>query len=113
MKKCTDKRNNANHNDITRDDVVLIKQSKLIKISVPYLPKPMLVQKNKGTMMTVARPDGSTITRNASQFKRFPPTAKPAREHIDETIDKEINKEVVIEAQVSPNIPLVTSVPTL
>ena len=115
MKRAADKRNNAKHHDITRGDVVLIKQPKLNKLSTPYLPKPLRVQQNKGTMVTVARPDGSTITRNASQFKLLPPTTEPAKEDVDEDIDEEIyketNKEVIVEAQISPNKQLVTSVP--
>lgn len=52
-------------------DTVLVKQTKRNKFSTRYDPRPYVVTKIRGTMVTASRP-GHYITRNVSFYKRIP-----------------------------------------
>ena len=78
MKIAADQRNHAKHKRISTGDRVLVRQTKQDKLSTPFWPQPLMVTATKGSMITAVKPDGSTITRNASMFQKIPDTTQPA-----------------------------------
>ena len=78
MKSAADRRHHAKPSRIIAGDKVLVRQAKQDKFSSPYWPKPLLVTASKGTMITAAKADGSTVTRNAAMFRKLPDTMLPA-----------------------------------
>lgn len=71
MKNYADKKGSAKENLIKPGDVVLVKQPKKNKLSTPFNPSPLVVEKKKGTMVT-AHNKSKSVTRNSSQFKLIP-----------------------------------------
>ena len=71
MKRYADDRAHATQRNIEKGEVVLVQQKKVNKLSTPYAPTPLDVSETKGTMITARRPDGSSITRNSSKFRRI------------------------------------------
>ena len=71
MKRYADDRAHATQRNIEKGEVVLVQQKKVNKLSTPYAPTPLVVSETKGTMITARRPDGSSITRNSSKFRRI------------------------------------------
>ncbi len=76
MKECM--KTNADNNRAMRKykikvgDVVLVKQTGIVSNSMtPYQLQPLKVTMVKGSMITATRDDNTTITRNASFFKRL------------------------------------------
>lgn len=55
-------------------DSVLVKQVKQNKLSTNFNPTPLLVTGTKVSMVTVQRPDGSSMMRNSSKFWHLPST---------------------------------------
>lgn len=86
MKATADKRHHAKPNTIQCGDAVLVKQHKDNKLSTNYNPTPLLVTNTKGSMVTAQKPDGSSVTRNASLFRRMPASVTPAPPEIPEVI---------------------------
>ncbi|KAK7094703.1 hypothetical protein V1264_006216 [Littorina saxatilis] len=77
MKCAADKRHHAKDYNIEPGDSVLVKQMKQNKLSTNFNPTPLLVTDTKGSMITAQKPDGSTVTRNSSLFRRLPPSVTP------------------------------------
>ena len=63
MKIYADAKAHAKETSIKPGEVVLMRQTKLNKLSTPYNPKPFVVEAKKGTMVTVSN-GPKTITRN-------------------------------------------------
>ena len=72
-KAYTDNRFKSEWKDLKTDDLVLVKQRKMNKLTPIFEPHPYRVTEKKGTMVT-AQSDitGKSITRNVSHFKRVP-----------------------------------------
>jgi hypothetical protein len=91
MKIAADRRHHAKHSGITAGDKVLVRQTKKDKFSTPYWPKPLVVTASKGTMITAARADGSSVTRNAAMFRKLPDSTQPAQQEDDDfAMDEDI-----------------------
>ena len=91
MKIAADRRHRAKPSGITAGDKILVRQAKQDKFSTPYWPKPLVVTASKGSMVTAAKADGSTVTRNAAMFRRLPDTTQPAtQEDEDFAMDEDI-----------------------
>ncbi|CAB4026888.1 Hypothetical predicted protein [Paramuricea clavata] len=86
MKPCADNRRGARESCIKPGDTVLLKQPKENKFSAPYNPKPFVVEKKKGTMVT-AKNDSKVVTRNSSQFKVI--STKSAK-HDDKQVEPKV-----------------------
>ncbi|XP_028412059.1 uncharacterized protein K02A2.6-like [Dendronephthya gigantea] len=70
MKTYSDRRNHHKPSRVCVGDMVLIKQKRKNKLSSRYNPKPALVTRKKGTLVTVQKTDGSTLSRNSSHLKK-------------------------------------------
>ena len=68
IKVYADSRRNAKPHHFRVDDPISVKQKKSNKLSTPFDPKPYIITKVKGSMITAKRiSDGKNITRNSSQ----------------------------------------------
>jgi hypothetical protein len=72
MKQASDRRHHAKSVPISPGDSVLVKQVKHNKLSTNFHPVPLTVMRTKGSMVTARFPEGSTVTRNSSLFRRLP-----------------------------------------
>lgn len=72
MKDRADARNRAKVPHYRVGDLVLLKQNKQNKLSLPWDPSPYRVTRIKGSQLTAKR-RGATVTRNSSYFKRVIP----------------------------------------
>ena len=70
IKTHADEKSRAKSSEIVVGDIVLVRQTKEIKLSTRYNPKPYQVVKRRGSRVTVLR-NGHYITRNVSFFKKF------------------------------------------
>ena len=70
MKDYADKTNHAQQSLLQIGDVVLVKQERTNKLSLPYDIEPYSITRIKGSMVTAVRP-GHMITRNSSYFKKI------------------------------------------
>lgn len=68
MKVNADAKSRAKPSKIEINDLVLVRQRKQNKLSVPFDPSPFCVVRKKETMITECR-NGKYITCNASHFK--------------------------------------------
>ena len=71
MKNYADGRRQAQQSTIQIGDMVLVKQPKTNKLSTSFETVPRRLIHLNGSMVTAARPDGHTITRNSSFFKKL------------------------------------------
>ena len=72
-KAYTDNRFKSEWKDLKTDDLVLVKQRKMNKLTPIFEPHPYRVTEKKGTMVTAQSDiNGKSITRNVSHFKRVP-----------------------------------------
>ena len=71
MKSYADDRRNSKEHHLQVGDTVLVRQQKKNKLSSVYNPEPITVTDINHSMITATRNDNSTITRNASFFKKI------------------------------------------
>ena len=92
MKARKDLRASALKPPINIGDVVLVRQQRKNKFSTRYNPKPRVATNAQGSMITAAWKDGTSMTRNSSQFHAMPitPTSK------------------VVDSDIPPSSPVVT-----
>ena len=72
MKEYADARRVVKHETLEPGDIVLLKQRQSNKMSTVRNPQPLIVSKQKGTMITAQFPDGSEVTRNQAYFRSLP-----------------------------------------
>ena len=71
MKSYADDRRNSKKHRLQIGDTVLVRQQKKNKLSSVYNPEPMTVTDINHSMITATRNDNTTITRDASFFKKI------------------------------------------
>lgn len=71
MKAHADMRFSNDPEPLKPSDRVLVRQEYRNKFSTPYSPDPAVVTEIKGTMVTVRRKDGSSLTRNRQFFRKL------------------------------------------
>ena len=92
MKQNADLRNRAEASDLKPGDVVLVKQPKRNKLSMPFKHTPFQIQSKTGTMVT-ASDDYCSVTRNSSFFKRIPSRfVRNERVDVDDLSDVEVDQ---------------------
>ena len=95
MKQNAEKRRCIKNCNLNIGDVVLVKQEKRDKFTTPFSKTPLVVVNRNHDMITAKHPDGHTITRNWSHFKRV---RLPSRAHVN---PREVrNDDVIIDGQV-------------
>jgi signal peptidase I len=87
MKNDHDKKRYVKKSDIEVGDNVVVKDVSKKK-SAPYVPKPMVVTRKHGSMVTAKRSDNSKVTRNVSFFKRVPISGYESESESDEEEDE-------------------------
>ena len=107
MKMDAYKRHHARPCNIQPGDTVLVKQPKQNKLSTNFNPTPLQVTHTKGSMITVQRPDGSSLTRNSSLFRHLPPSVKPAPAVVPEYIIPTSNENPSQIPLMAPNTDIV------
>lgn len=73
MKEMADERNRASqYEELNVGGTVLVKRDGTpSKLQTSYIPKPLVIQEKKGTMVTASSED-KQVTRNESMFKKVP-----------------------------------------
>ena len=74
MKHHADNKRYVEPSTLTEGDTVFVKRDDSNKKSgTPYDPRPRVIVKKKGSMITAEADDGNTVTRNSSFSKSAPP----------------------------------------
>lgn len=84
-------------------DTVIVRQPYTNKLSTRYDPTPLTVTDIKGTMITAVKPNGSTVTRNISHYKRI--SSGYHDSHSDE--DDDIFSGPEFDSQEDPDAPVI------
>ena len=74
MKHNADKTKHGRKTSINVGDIVLVRQTRVDKLSTPFTPTPLTVTDRRGSMITASRPECSTITGNQSKLHQLPKT---------------------------------------
>ena len=69
-KSYSDARRNAKSSSLKRGDTVLVRQRPSNKLATPFDPRPLVITKRNGSMVTASRGNYS-VTRNISHFKPY------------------------------------------
>ena len=94
MKAYADGRNNHKASTIQVGDMVLVQQKRKNKLSSRYHPELVRIIQRKGSMVTVEKPDGSTLTRNISHVKKISKEATNRWRNIPEESEEEDNEDI-------------------
>ncbi len=94
MKTYADGRNNRKASTIQVGDMVLVRQKRKNKLSSRYHPEPVSIIQRKGSMVTVEKPDGSTLTRNIPHVKKI-----SKEETVGETFLKKARRKITKTSQ--------------
>jgi hypothetical protein len=109
QKLYADEHRNARHHELHPGDMVVAKQQKLHKLSLPYDPIPYRVETVKGSMITAEKlSDGKQLTRNCSHFKKI--KVEPEEVYIEEPV--EFPEDGEVQAPLEEMAPRAQNVPT-
>ena len=94
MKTYADGRNNHKASTIQIGDMVLVRQKRKNKLSSRYHPEPVRIIQRKGSMVTVEKPDGSTLTRNIFHVKKISKEATNRWKNVPEESEEEDSEDI-------------------
>ena len=91
MKLYVDKKRRAKKHNFVVGEQVMIRQKRARKTQTRYSDEPLVISQVKSSMITATRDDGSTVTRDASRFKRrtFGDTSFPSETGLAENPSSE------------------------
>ena len=106
MKENADSSKNVKTSNFSINDIVLVKQKKLNKLTPPYNPTPLIIVAIKGSMVTAKSTEGNRwVTRNSSFFKKVDiKKSKPQHnEYLYDSEESNAENDGIEDNEVGPN----------